>query len=123
MKELSAYFSSIKSYALYKNDYKRHHIDPVSLWTPFSRFEVLEQVDPTYCRSLICPKCTSDLGDEYHYLLVCPFFRAERKRYIPRFYSQSPSMQKYKDLLHATNESLLIKLSIFMKIIMSTIKT
>ena len=33
---------------------------------------------------IICRLCTkNDIGDEYHYLFVCPFFNDERNQYLP----------------------------------------
>src|SRR5207237_1055327 len=35
----------------------------------------------------LCLKCTEgDVGDEYHYLFVCPFFRQERIMYLNEFF-------------------------------------
>ena len=32
----------------------------------------------------LCPK--NDIGDNFHYLLICPFFESQRKQYIDSYY-------------------------------------
>ena len=41
-----------------------------------------------------CPNCENQLGDELHYLFICPLFANERKRYIKPYYSKNPNMYK-----------------------------
>ena len=62
-----------------------------------------------------CHICRSDLGDEYHYLLVCPFFSNVRRKYIPTYYFSRPNTIKYKELLTCTNVKLMTKLALFVK--------
>jgi hypothetical protein len=63
-----------------------------------------------------CPLCPSnDLGDEMHYLLTCPFFNVERKKYIPSKYYQRPNIIKFRDLLSTNDTDLLVRLSYFVK--------
>ena len=48
----------------------------------------------------ICNKCSeNDLGDEYHYILKCPFFSEERKKFIPLYYRTNPNVIKFKDIM------------------------
>ena len=61
----------------------------------------------------LCPK--NDIGDNFHYLLICPFFESQRKQYIDFYYFTRPNVIKYKKLLNITSEPKLRKLSIFMK--------
>ena len=66
-----------------------------------------------------CPLCTSDsLGDEYHYLLECSFFKSLRHKYINPFYYKRPNMLKFKALLTNQESTCLINPSLFMGIIM-----
>ena len=62
-------------------------------------------------------KCTlcnkNDLGDEYHYLLRCPFFAAKRKQFIDANYSTRPNMLKFKELLNNQNVEIMKNLSLF----------
>ena len=62
----------------------------------------------------------NQIGDEFHYLLECPFFLNERKKYIDPYYFSRPNILKYSHFLNITNESKLIRLSKFMKIIMKS---
>ena len=40
-----------------------------------------------------CPLCnTNDIGDEYHCLLCCPYFEAERKLYLKPYFIRRPNM-------------------------------
>ena len=45
-------------------------------------------------------KCTlrekNTIGDEFHYLLECPFFERDRQRYIHNSYYDRPNILKYK---------------------------
>ena len=65
----------------------------------------------------LCPK--NDIGDNFHYLLTCPFFEPQRKKLINSYFYARPNVVKYKELLNITSEPKLKKLSSFMKILMS----
>ena len=65
----------------------------------------------------LCPK--NDIGDNFHYLLTCPFFEPQRKKLIDSYFFARPNVVKYKELLNITSEPKLKKLSSFMKILMS----
>jgi hypothetical protein len=63
-----------------------------------------------------CRLCTiNTLGDEYHYLLECPFFSNKRSKYIPGKFSNRPNMIKFKELLTASRGATLEKLGYFVK--------
>ena len=36
----------------------------------------------------LCQHCQSDIGDEYHYLLVCDYFNAMRRKNIKHYFFQ-----------------------------------
>ena len=43
--------------------------------------------------------CNSNvLGDEFHYIFECTYFKAERKKYVPDFYSR-PNTLKLKNII------------------------
>ena len=66
-----------------------------------------------------CNLCTSNsIGDEFHYLLQCPYFKQDRLRLIPACYWERPNILKYRNLLCSNNETCLVNLSKFMGIIM-----
>ena len=68
----------------------------------------------------LCNK--NDLGDEYHYLLICPFFSDKRKQFIDKYYFTRPNMPKFKDLLNNQNINTLKNLSKFCGVILKHLK-
>ena len=43
----------------------------------------------------ICKICTKDdIGDEYHYLFTCDFFKSDRKLYLKPFFCVKPNILK-----------------------------
>lgn len=66
-----------------------------------------------------CSLCTlNDIGDEFHYVLKCPYFHTERQIYLKSYYTQRPNMLKFGELLKTNSESVLTKLSKFTHIIL-----
>jgi hypothetical protein len=43
------------------------------------------------------------LDDEYHFVLECTLHKDARKKYIPNYYTQSPSMYKFTQLMMSHN--------------------
>ena len=70
----------------------------------------------------ICPHCNADIGDEYHYLLVCSKFDNLRKKYITKNIIKHPNMLYYTQLMNTTDIKTLKKICNFVKIIMNEIK-
>lgn len=67
-----------------------------------------------------CNLCqTANIGDEFHYLLECPYFQTDREQLVDRYYYSRPNIIKYKQLFQITNKTKLIRLSRFMKLIMN----
>ena len=70
-----------------------------------------------------CSLCTLDeVGDEYHYLLQCPYFKTQRQLYIKPYYARRPSMIKFCELNKSNDTTVLTKLSKFVKIIIDKFK-
>lgn len=65
----------------------------------------------------ICTLCNKDLGDEYHYILVCEHFKPARSKYLRNYYYRNPNTQKFKYLMNTENENDLKKLCQFITII------
>ena len=66
-----------------------------------------------------CQMCNlKDLGDEFHYVLKCPNFNEDRKKYIKKYYFKNPNVIKFCELLNVDNEQELAKLVKFLSIIM-----
>ena len=53
---------------------------------------------------LLCSNCTMHaIEDEYHFLLVCPYYKHLRELLIPEYYFVSPSREKLYQLLTSNN--------------------
>jgi hypothetical protein len=46
-----------------------------------------------------CNLCNSDIGDEFHYILMCPFFENERKTYIKKHLYRRPDILCFKKIM------------------------
>ena len=70
-----------------------------------------------------CQLCTkNDLGDEYHYLLRCIYFKNERRNYIDPYFYTSPNVLKFKEVSQIADTEKLVRLGKFMRIIMQKFK-
>ena len=68
----------------------------------------------------MCKKCNlNDQGDEFHYILVCPYFSAKRKIYIKNYYYTRPNGIKFSQLFNSKNISELKNLIKFIKYVNS----
>ena len=71
-------------------------------------------------QSELCNLCDLNLcGDEYHYLLICPFFARERDIYLKRYYYCRPNLVKFELLLSSTNRNIASKLAKFANVILN----
>jgi hypothetical protein len=71
----------------------------------------------------LCTKCQlGDIGDEFHYLFVCPFFEDKRLQLIPKYYHTRPNAHKFSQLLLSKKKSLLLSVSQFAGIILNSTK-
>lgn len=68
-----------------------------------------------------CHLCNLDIGDEYHYLLVCRNLNNLRKQYIDTSYFRKPNILTFHSLLNVKNASKLRKLCIFIKSILESV--
>ena len=69
----------------------------------------------------LCHYCREDIGDEYHYLLICSHFKNERKRYESKFWKR-PSTFMLKKLMNDSNPDNIQKISLFIKCILTKFK-
>ena len=61
-----------------------------------------------------CILCNiNDEEDEYHFILICPFYNNIRNTHIPRYFRPCLCMFKYVHLLNETSKQVLDKLSSF----------
>lgn len=68
-----------------------------------------------------CRLCLKGIGDEYHYLLSCIYFKTERKRLIKPYYFERANILKYHDLMNTENIAQLKDLCKFIRIIISKV--
>ena len=65
----------------------------------------------------------NDIGDEYHYLLCCPLFREERKKYINFKFWKRPSTIQVEQLFKQNYYNNVLQLSLFVKVIIAKFKS
>ena len=66
----------------------------------------------------VCTLCqTNKLGDEFHYLFECPFFRTQRATHLPRYYYTLPNMHKMMQLFESSDTKEMLNLAKFTDII------
>ena len=88
-----------------------NHRLPVELFS----WDVLYK--PRSCR--ICTLCDlNDIGDEYHYVMICPAFRDLREIYIPKYYKNRPSVLKFTLLMSSDKKKVIFNLAKFAKVIL-----
>lgn len=69
----------------------------------------------------LCTYCTDDIGDEFHFVLVCKHFQEYRSKYIHSYYYRHPNILKFEQLMSTTKPKKLKKLCMFIDIIMKTV--
>ena len=67
-----------------------------------------------------CLLCQSDIGEEYHYLLACDYFKTSRRKYIKQFYYKRPNTLNFEQLLNTKNVKDLRNLCFFFNIIINS---
>jgi hypothetical protein len=101
---------------------------PEHLYLPILKFRTANHKFPVetgrwsnipYINIKKCPLCQNDLGDEFHYLMVCNYFTEKRKQLIPSYFHTYPNIIKYQKLLKSSNREILKNLSIFIAYFMN----
>ena len=60
----------------------------------------------------ICQLCNMRLiGDENHYVLICPVYQLQRQKYLENYYIIEPDMEKFSELFQSINFNILRKLA------------
>ena len=57
--------------------------------------------------------CSSDIGDEFHYLLTCKRIQKIRKQHQKRYYYTNPNILKFELLMNTKNKTELRKICSF----------
>ena len=67
-----------------------------------------------------CNKCNcNELGDEYHYLFLCPVFHDVRIKFLKPYFYRRPNAIKYENLMCSEKKNVLFKLVRFIKAILA----
>ena len=67
----------------------------------------------------LCTLCGLNVnGDEYHYIMICPFFRQSRELYLKHYFYTSPNMLKFYILFSSENKRTLSRLAKYNTVIM-----
>ncbi len=54
----------------------------------------------------ICMYCRQGaIENEYHFLLICPFYSDIRAKYLPRYYNHWPTLNKFDKLMAVESKS------------------
>ena len=125
---------SCYNYRLYKERFqteKYFELLPDRLLFPLIKFRTLNHRLPiqtgrwrnTPRNERLCTKCDlNDLGDEFHYILKCPFFCNQRAKYVPLKYWKYPNVLNFQALFGTPNKKLLSNIAYFVKDIMKAFK-
>ena len=89
------------AYALCKLKCGNHHMPIVT--GRYSKVPINERK----CNLCQC----GDIGDEFHYLLKCPFFEAARTKYLKTYYYTHPSRVKMQQLFESTDSIEMLNLA------------
>ena len=66
----------------------------------------------------LCNLCNlNEIGDEYHFIMNCYFFKKERKCLLPQYCQSNTNVLKFKQLLSSKDIVVLEKLAKFVKIV------
>ena len=77
--------------------------------------KVYKHADTYDTKCKICDK--NEIGDEFHYLFICPVFQEDRNRLLKEYYRKIPSMYKLIELMSTINMKDLRKLAEFPTIV------
>ena len=67
----------------------------------------------------LCTLCDLNVnGDEYHYIMICPYFRPSKKLYLKHYFYTRPNMLKFNQLFSSVNKHTLSRLAKFITVIM-----
>ena len=61
----------------------------------------------------LCELCSTDIGDEFHYLLTCKSIQEIRKQYLKRYYYTNPNILQFESLMNTKNKIELRKICSF----------
>ena len=60
----------------------------------------------------LCTLCDLNVnGDEYHYIMICPYFKQSRELYLKHYFYTRPNMLKFDQLFSSENKRSLSRLA------------
>ena len=107
-KQLQPYLLNLPSqymYAMCKFKCANHRMPIVS-----GRYSGIS-VDDRKCELCDLDDHYNGIGDEFHYLFNCPFFREDRPKYIKRYYYSSPNTYKMTQLFNYVSDTEMLALA------------
>ena len=69
-----------------------------------------------------CQECQLDLGDEFHYLFICPQFKEERKKYLRQYIYKKPNTYKFNELMNTPDHKQQVSLCYLISAIVKKFK-
>ena len=103
-----------EKYLLLSNSYER---------TLISKYRCSNSKLPVYNQIYmydtdLCTLCHMGVrGDEYHYILLCPFFKQSRKQFLKPYYYIRPCIFKFEQLFSSTNRTTQCRLAKLIRLI------
>jgi hypothetical protein len=71
----------------------------------------------------LCALCnTCDIGDEFHYIFLCPFFKVTRNDCLSSYYITRPNALKFEQLMSKKSKKKLLKLCHLIYVILKNIE-
>ena len=119
--------SKCLNYRVYKQEHKLENyfvkLSP-SLCNFYNRFRCMNHRLPIEFGRFVnierskrkCRLCQSgEIGDEYHYLFLCSFFKSDRKRHIAPYFYKNPNTLKFSELMNKEDTEIMTQTAIFCK--------
>ena len=103
-----------EKYLLLSNSYER---------TLISKYRCSNSKLPVYNQIYmydtdLCTLCHMGVrGDEYHYILLCPFFKQSRKQFLKLYYYVRPCIFKFEQLFGSSNRTTQCRLAKLIRLI------
>ena len=123
--------SKCTNYIIFKTNFgleKYFSLLPCDLAYSLSKFRCISHRLPIECGRFyninrsdrLCDLCkVNEIGDEFHYIFDCEFFKDERKMFIPKIYYEVRNVISYANIFNCEDKYTLIGLAKFCKIVMS----
>lgn len=73
-------------------------------------------------KRLCCICNLNEIGDEYHYVMICPIFSEAREYFLPKYYFKKPSVYKYIELVNSKNSKTIAGLAKLLNTLFSVFK-